>query len=188
MRAIEGDYKHDAFVSYAHVDNRPLGPYAAEWIEVIVCYLKRRLTTLLKRPADMWHDPQLPGNARLWPELVEHLHGATVFLAVTSPGYLHSTWCLKELSEFVRWNGGDTSARSRIIRVAKHPVDEFLMPRILAQTRSVAFYQSGSGHDAAPLFPSQLAFRSELRRLGSHVGDILTEVNRRGAAARKRAK
>jgi hypothetical protein len=94
--------KTDLFVSYAHVDDLPLEPGGPGWVTTMVGILRNLLAQRVGRgeSLSLWIDRQLAGHTELTPEIEAKLSDAAVFLLILSPGYLASTWCLKELSFF----------------------------------------------------------------------------------------
>ena len=94
-------YKHDIFVSYAHVDNEPLAGADTRWVTNLVTGLKPLLGQKLGR-ADaysLWMDNTLRGNEPLTPAFSASARPA-IFVMILSPGYVASEWCCRELSTF----------------------------------------------------------------------------------------
>ena len=85
-------YKHDIFVSYAHVDNEPIAGMDTRWVTNLITGLKPLLGKKLGR-ADaysLWMDYELRGNEPITPHLLEQVQDAAILLLILSPGYLAS--------------------------------------------------------------------------------------------------
>ena len=117
--------KQDAFISYAHANNKPLFENSKGWVDDFHKHLELQLVEVIGRDVTIWRDPQLAGNSVLLPALKNKLKQTTALIAILSPGYLNSEWCMRELREFcalARENGGlHFKDRSRIFAVVKLP-------------------------------------------------------------------
>jgi hypothetical protein len=111
MAVYVPDFKHDIFVSYAHVDDEPAekGQEDTRWVTTLVYRLQVLLGKRLGRSDayDLWIDRALRGNEPLAPELLGHLQDSAVLLLVLSKGYLASEWCQQELRTFLAQVGKD---------------------------------------------------------------------------------
>ena len=90
-------YKHDIFVSYAHVDNEPLAGADTRWVTNLVTGLQPLLGQKLGR-ADaysLWMDYELRGNEPVTPDILSQLHETALLVLILSPGYLASEWCCR---------------------------------------------------------------------------------------------
>lgn len=94
-------FKHDVFISYAHVDDPdPFdeGGWVARFERALLISLRRRLN---KSEFSMWRDQKRLGpNYHFDDEIMGAVESAAVFLALNSPGYVDSEYCLNELSHF----------------------------------------------------------------------------------------
>ncbi|HEV7890530.1 MAG TPA: TIR domain-containing protein [Pyrinomonadaceae bacterium] len=126
------NFEDDLFISYAHIDNQPLDEGLKGWVETFHERLKIRLEQLTGEPARIWRDRKLQGNDVFAETLVARLSKAAILVAVISPRYVKSDWCLKELGEFCRSAGvfgglvvGDKSRVFKVVKfhvpVAEHP-------------------------------------------------------------------
>jgi len=126
------NFEDDLFISYAHIDNQPLAEGLKGWVETFHERLKIRLEQLTGEPARVWRDRKLQGNDVFAETLVARLSKAAILVAVISPRYVKSDWCLKELGEFCRSAGarggpvvGDKSRVFKVVKfhvpVAEHP-------------------------------------------------------------------
>jgi hypothetical protein len=97
-------YKHDIFISYAHVDNEPLEGIQEGWVSIFSQNLRKGLMRKLGRSdVSVWMDHRdLLGHASLTSQIMEALRETATFLVIVSPGYLLSEWCGREREEFLR--------------------------------------------------------------------------------------
>jgi hypothetical protein len=116
MAYVSG-YQHDVFVSYAHIDNEPVGA-ARGWVTTFVDYLKNVLDKGLgTREADVWMDYRLSGNEPFSADIEAALRNSATLLVIASPSYFQSDWCARERSGFLRAVCQKTAGGSRIFRV-----------------------------------------------------------------------
>ncbi len=101
------NYKHDIFLSYAHVDNQPIG-----WVTTLINNLKILLTKKLgsSDSFSLWMDDELHGKIATTSEIRKHIEGSATFLLILSPAYLASEWCNFELRTFLA-KYGENSGR-----------------------------------------------------------------------------
>jgi TIR domain len=129
-------YKHDIFVSYAHVDNEPLAGADTRWVTNLITGLKPLLGQKLGRSDaySLWMDYELRGNEAITPHLLEPLQNAAILLLILSPGYLASDWCRRELSTFVSTIGQEPG---RVFIIEREP---FERPEGLEDIRGYRFW------------------------------------------------
>jgi hypothetical protein len=130
-------FAQDVFVSYAHVDNRPLldqavgwvGEAPLGWVATLVRLLKNLLDQKLGRKdsCNVWFDSHdLRGHHTLDAEIAAQLQQSAAFVAILSPGYVKAVWCLAELGLFMRSFGAELGNRMFIIEKDQIDVDESL--------------------------------------------------------------
>jgi hypothetical protein len=95
-------YEGDAFISYAHLDNRVLSDGQTGWVASLQRALETRVAQLAGREAHVWWDPELRGNEVFSDILIERLRKVAALVAIVSPGYINSKWGRRELTEFCR--------------------------------------------------------------------------------------
>jgi hypothetical protein len=128
------NFEYDVFISYTHLDNKPLSKDEEGWISRFHYSFNIRLAQLLGREPRIWRDNKLKGNDEFNDEIIDRLNRAKVLLTVISPRYLESQWCIKELHRFLKAAESNIGARvgnkSRIFKVIKtyvpydrHPSD-----------------------------------------------------------------
>lgn len=134
----------DVFISYAHVDDKPLFEGQRGWIEVFHQALEVRLGQLLGEEPTVWRDPSLRGNEYFEDTLEKKLFKTALLLSVVSPRYLKSEWCLKEVEAFCR--GAEQSGgirfqdKARLLKVVKTEVARDDMPSSLQPLLGYEFY------------------------------------------------
>ena len=108
-------YKHDVFVSYAHGDDR-------EWIALLAARLEPALKQRLGTKPAIWiDDDQLRASRDFSAEIPDSVRSSAVFLLLTSPTYIRSTYCVDEECR--------TFADSLPARRVRFTSDEFVAER-----------------------------------------------------------
>jgi hypothetical protein len=116
-------YEGDAFISYAHLDNRVLSDGQTGWVASLQRALETRVAQLAGREAHVWWDPELRGNEVFSDILIDRLRKVAALVAVVSPSYINSQWGRRELSEFCRAaeqnDGLKCGDQARVFKVLK---------------------------------------------------------------------
>jgi hypothetical protein len=84
------DFEDDIFISYAHIDHKPLTEGQNGWISHLHEALEIRLAQLLGAETKMWRDSELRGNDFFADKLIEHLPKIAILVSVVSPRYVNS--------------------------------------------------------------------------------------------------
>jgi len=122
-------YRHDIFVSYAHVDDEPMFGAPRGWVSNLVRNLERQLATKLGRKyAPPWMDHELAGNNPLTPDIMAALRDTATLLVFISPGYLASEWCKRERDSFLQLIRERIDSGSRVFVVEIDRVDRKNLP------------------------------------------------------------
>lgn len=92
----------DIFISYAHVDNKPLSGLEKGWITHFVTNLQLMINGKIGRAEDysLWQDFRLKGCDSITPEIEAQVKVVQIFIVFLSPGWIASEWCKKELRLF----------------------------------------------------------------------------------------
>ncbi len=98
----ENGYAHDLFVSYAHLDNAPIGTEKKGWVATFTEELSKILSRKLGKPGFIWKDERLAGHEPLTQAILDAIQKTGTLLVIMSNGYLQSSWCRKEREEFIR--------------------------------------------------------------------------------------
>lgn len=183
--------EHDIFISYAHIDDTPLMGEEDGWISTF----HKNLDALVKQIAGVsltiWRDPNLHGNDYFSDTLlVETLPKTAVLVSVLSPGYLNSTYCLKELNAFVQAaedaGGVRTGNKSRVFKVLKTSVPRESHPPPLDSLLGYEFFQRNADTGKLQEFRSELGpeasrnFLDKLYELAAEIVELLNTVKEVG--------
>jgi hypothetical protein len=136
-------YDFDIFVSYAHVDNEPIESAEHGWVDALTRILTIDLGMKVGRSEllSVWRDEQnLRGNHEVRGHIPEQVKRSALFLAILSPGYVSSRFCLLELKTFLDGLGG--TGAERLFVVYKEPLDEqrHKMPEAFRDPRKYQFW------------------------------------------------
>jgi TIR domain len=147
-------YEHDVFISYAHIDDEPLGTEKG-WVTTLVAYLKNVLDKELGcRDTDIWMDHSLSGNEQ-FPERIEaELRSSATLLVIASPSYLNSDWCARERNAFLTAVREKSAAGGRIFRVDFDKLDPSEFPPEFRDLLGYPFWiMDGNGNPRTLGFP-----------------------------------
>lgn len=98
-------FKHDVFVSYAHVDDNK-SMYPAGWVAELVSRLKGACYQWLgEKNIAITRDSDLKLNDQI-DSLIEAAENSALFLAIGSPAYVEREWTRRELEAFSRTGAG----------------------------------------------------------------------------------
>ncbi len=138
-------FENDIFISYTHVDNQPLLAGEDGWITKFHYSLEKRLPQLLGEAAKIWRDPKLKGNDYLSDTLQTQFPKTAILIAVLSPRYVKSEWCLREIEEFAKAaensEGLKINNKSRCIKVVKTPLPREKQPSQLQGLLGYDFFE-----------------------------------------------
>ena len=150
--ALVPGYRHDIFVSYAHVDNQPDTGVAEGWVSTLVEGLRRRLDAKLGRREaySLWMDPKLAGHVPITPEIMENLRKSVTLLVVLSPGYLSSEWCRQEMGTFLNTVKEQERSGTRVFIVERTKMEESGRPSELKELELVGYPFWVQEHDSDP--------------------------------------
>lgn len=96
-------FEQDVFISYSHLDDKPLRDGQLGWVRRLKEALEREVGQRLGAPAfRIWMDPQIAGNVPLTTELVGKLRASATLVIVMSPSYVASEWCRRERNAFLQ--------------------------------------------------------------------------------------
>lgn len=143
-RGVFPEYEDDIFISYAHIDNRPLEQGHQGWVDCMHITLARRLGEVLGVEPKIWRDPKLRAHDA-WDSIVMKLENVAIMVAVLSPRYVRSDSCLKEVQEFYRrarqLGGISRDTKERIFKIVKTPIKTD-QPFELKNSRAYRFYET----------------------------------------------
>lgn len=134
-------FEKDVFISYAHLDDKPLDEGAKGWITDFHKLLQTRLEQTVGHELNIWRDERLAGNEFFGPEITAQFPKMKVMVSIITPRYMGSEWCKRELDEFYKaatHNGGiSIGNKSRIFKIVKTPVDKEMMKNLPAEIHRI---------------------------------------------------
>lgn len=186
-------FEYDLFISYSHIDNKPLSANQRGWIAKFHENLGVRLAQLLGEKPQIWRDLRLQGNEVFDDSILEQLARAAVLVSVVSPRYVRSEWCTKELREFLRaaeeTGGVRVGNKARLFKVIKTPIPPEEHPPPLHTMLGYEFYEIDpeTGHplEFDEIFGPEAVKRywTRLNDLAYEIRDLLEQLRERGGRA-----
>ncbi len=180
-------YDYDIFVSYAHVDDRPMPGAAQGWVTTFANCIKTKLAQKLGRndAYALWMDYELRGGQPITPHILDKLQRSATLFVVLSPGYLKSVWCQRELDTFA---GMVANGQARSVFVVElEPHDEAELPRPLADLKRSPFWtkdkKTGNPHRLGELVQDADEYYSAIDDFVREVVTDLKQPKRAAAAA-----
>lgn len=177
--------QHDAFVSYAHIDNEPLSGASEGWVTTLV----RNLETVVRqklgdreRRFSVWIDHELAGNRPFAGDIDAALQGTATLLVIMSPGYLASDWCRKERAAFRALAQARIRAGSRVFIVHRDRVDLGVMPAEFGGLLGYRFWvEEGAARLPRTLgvplpTPAETEYYSQINQLGAELAAELQRL------------
>lgn len=173
--ANQPTYEFDIFISYAHVDNLPGGRRG--WVYRFQKELVERLDRRLGRvgAARIWWDDSLDGSQRFNQTIRDSVSRSALFLAMTSEGYLKSTYCNDELEWFCKKAEGESTGlivgdRARVLNVLVDNISYERWPARYGGTNGYHFYDEAEGN---PLDVTRKAFNIEINKMVKVICEML---------------
>lgn len=147
-------FDQDLFISYAHLDNKPLPPSEAGWISRFHEALQTFVNMRMGEEVRVWRDDKLSGTDVFSDEIVDQFKKTALLISILTPRYVQSDWCSKEVKEFCEaaeeTGGVAIDNKSRLIKIIKTPIEsEGELPAIASKVLGYEFFTRGIG--GAPL-------------------------------------
>jgi hypothetical protein len=165
--SLTPDFDEDIFISYAHIDNEPLAEGLEGWVETLHERLQIRLNQLTGETVSIWRDRKLQGNDIFSETLIAKLAKVAILVAILSPRYIRSEWCLRELNEFCRCanlSGGlSIGDKSRVFKVVKTYIPLAEHPLQLQNLLGYEFYEYDPVRDRAKEFIPDVTATRDIR-------------------------
>jgi len=121
----EAGFKHDLYISYAHLDNEAQLAGQEGWVSAFHRSLEVRVGQLLGKRPSIFRNPKTSGEDALDESQIERLPASALLVTVLSPRYIKSEWCTRELKEFLhasaRTGGPKWGSKYRVFKVIKTP-------------------------------------------------------------------
>ena len=142
------DLRQDAFISYKQDNNAQFDEHSKGWVDNFHERLEVQLVELIGRKVAIWRDPMLAKNSVLIETLREQIKKTAALIAILSPGYVRSEWCMGELREFCsvaeETGGVHLNGKSRIFAVVKIPPDGGKYPDEISEQLRYEFFALNS--------------------------------------------
>jgi hypothetical protein len=104
LKAFDGRFEEDVFISYAHADDDVFGPEPRGWVSQLHLDLRRRVAFYLGLPKgsepSLWRDSEIRTNEDFEAKIRGRLAKTATLLSVISKNFFDRPWCLKELETF----------------------------------------------------------------------------------------
>jgi len=172
-------FEHDIFISYAHIDDKPLLEGESGWVTSFKGTLEAMVEQISGEEKIIWRDPKLQGNDCFGDTLVDVLSKTAVLISIVSPRYLKSDSCLKELSDFRGSADADRTARiedkSRIFKVVKTAIPREEQPTPLDKLLGYEFFDLDPDTGRPNEFRVEFGEKAKLRYL-EKLGHVAYEI------------
>jgi hypothetical protein len=131
----------DVFISYAHRDNQD------GWVTALKEKLTKKLNPFLAGHAEVWFDDRIRPGIYFKREIQQRLKDTPIFVAVVSPSYLDSDFCIADELDWFQNQGG-----KEVIQLVKVPL-EAGQKVPLSESHFKVLYHEDDGHllDGDPL-------------------------------------
>ena len=152
-------FEQHAFISYAHIDNKPLTAEQQGWVTQFHDTLGVLLSQQLGEEARIWRDQKLDGSDVFDDAIEAQLAGTAILVSILTPRYVKSEWCRREVDRFcavaASHGGMRLGNRWRFLKVVKTPVDiaDPNLPEMARRSIGFEFYRQEDGHPE-PLDPA----------------------------------
>jgi hypothetical protein len=137
-------FNDDLFISYAHIDDRPLDDVKG-WVTSFHERLNDRLAMLLGTELKIWWDQREQSNQYLVGMIGERISNTLLLVSIVTPRYVHSDWCRAEVQEFCeradQTGGIVIGNQPRVFKVIKTPVRAEQQPDGLNGLLSYDFFE-----------------------------------------------
>jgi len=137
-------FTDDLFISYAHIDDRPLDDVNG-WVTTLHERLNDRLAMLLGSELKIWWDQREQANQYLVGMIGERVSNTLLMVSIVTPRYVNSDWCRAEVREFCeradQTGGIVIGNQPRVFKVIKTPVQTEHEPEQLEGLLSYDFFE-----------------------------------------------
>ncbi len=137
-------FTDDIFISYAHIDDRPLDDVKG-WVTTLHERLNDRLAMLLGSELKIWWDQREQNNQYLIGMIGERVSNTLLMVSIVTPRYVNSDWCRAEVREFCeradQTGGIVIGNQPRVFKVIKTPISAEHDPEELNGLLSYDFFE-----------------------------------------------
>src|SRR5688572_1267621 len=174
-------YANDLFLSYRHLDNKPLTSEKEGWITRLHRDLSTRVAQYLGEDVEVWRDCRLQGNEYFSDTIEETVSGVAALVSVISPGYEKSDWCRRELNGFVSSAGIQGGVRignhARLFKVLKTPTGRADQPKALQSLLGYDFFFEGREFHLDPDPMAEKRYLAKLDDVARDIHQLLKAIN-----------
>jgi hypothetical protein len=175
MSAYVPGFENDVFISYEHAED-------PTWIQTFVKSLSDQLSSQYGIKASIWQDKKELDVGENWEaEIEEGIKRSAILLAVLSPGYKNSEWCMKEceiFQEFLASRGEQFEKSSRFFKVVKTPWEDDEHLHFWATIEHLELFRRNDRNDIEPFSFGSNDFQFAIRSLASSVERTLRRLRR----------
>jgi|SRR6516164_2971405 hypothetical protein len=174
--------QYDIFISYSHKDD-------LTWIAAFERALVQELRGKLGNDPVVWRDEENIRLGQNWKDTIrESIQATAVFVAILSPGYQFSDWCMHERKCFTD-HFKDTAEMKvvlkagsayRFLKIVKSPWEDDAHREFFSAAQDMEFFvRDASGIDRE-LVPGTEAFRARIEEAAHQTSAILKAMRRKG--------
>ncbi len=184
MAYIKG-YDYDIFISYSHLDNQKSFNQVQGWIELFCAELNLIISQRLGMPDVIkiwWDNKKLDGSILFNDSIAEGINRSAILICLTSPAYLKSAYCQKELELFYKKVqhesiGLKVGDRSRIINVLLNNISHTQWPEQFNGATGFPFYDAKDKDDLGdPLDVANPQFKNQLKDLRNALVKLIDDL------------
>jgi hypothetical protein len=175
-------FRFDIFVSYSHNDD-------PTWIVGFERALVQELRGKLGNDATVWRDEHNIRLGQNWKDSIkEGIQAAAVFVAILSPSYQNSEWCLRErncfVDQFSKLDEMKVAVKAgsayRFLKIVKAPWEDDAQREFFSELQDMEFFSRDAAGIDRELVPGTEAFRARVEEAAHHTAAILKAMRRRG--------
>lgn len=182
-KAFVPGFKHDIFISYAHVDNLTASQEKG-WVTRFHEHLEVRLAKRFGRAnlVDIWRDDEDMERGELFDEKIQNaINDSAIFICLNSVGHMNSRYCQDEIDWFYDKAGKESQgltidSRYRIINCLLNKISHREWNDKLGRTSGYPFHDAEKGSDeiGEPTEPGSDLFNDQMKDLVKFIHGILT--------------
>jgi hypothetical protein len=181
-------FRGDIFISYAQVDNLCLADEDKGWVTDFHNTIYMRLLQELRREPAIWRDDRDLDGRVSDNAISSAINNSAIFLAILSPAYLESAYCLKEARDFCSYQHPAFELTqgefSRVVVVSLSDAMSLQeLPEPLKQAPRVAFCETDAATRNQRLFTKPRRsdadpYWEKINRVVRHLASIIREMQR----------
>jgi hypothetical protein len=169
-------FEYDIYVSYARGDS--------EWVNEFVRRLKVRVAQLVGRDISIYRDTKLSGADAVEQQLSPAIRSSALLIAVVTPSYVNSKYCLDEFARFEaaareQTGGVMVGSRSRVVPVWAIPVERDRLAPALKELVGYGFFDRVPEGPFRQFKPDQPEYQKLLDSMAQDIARMLPTQRRR---------